>query len=164
MSARPPKKIALVLYPGFQLLDATGPLDAFSLLAQDHALELVILAASLDPVTTLTWAHSARGSSFSSAIEPTHTFASAPPDIEMLLLPGGYGNRIDANAGPVIEFLKTLDLSGKGRVKWVLTVCTGSEVLARTGVLEGRRATTNKRAFNEVPTLLCFPPFFCPET
>jgi putative intracellular protease/amidase len=145
-----PQKIALILYPGFQLLDATGPLDAFSLLAHDHALELVILADTLSPVTTQTFAHDTRGSSFSSAIVPTHTFADAPADIDMLLVPGGYGNRNNASTLPVVEFLKTLDLSGKGRVKWVLTVCTGSEVLARTGVLGGRRATTNKRAYNEV--------------
>lgn len=50
----------------------------------------------------------------------------------------------------VVEFLRGLDLSGKGSIKHVLTVCTGSEILARTGILDGRKATTNKKAFNEV--------------
>jgi len=71
----------------------------------------------------------------------------------MLLLPGGMGARGprgEENTGPVVQFLKTLDLSGEGSIKHVLTVCTGSEILARTGLLDGRNATTNKRAFNDV--------------
>lgn len=84
---------------------------------------------------------------------PTHTFENAPDDLEVLLLPGGLGARgpgSDAWMKPQVEYLKRLDLSGKGSIKWVLTVCTGSEILARTGLLDGRRATTNKRAFNDV--------------
>lgn len=60
------------------------------------------------------------------------------------------GPKAQENTGPVVEFLKSLDLSGNGSIKWVLTVCTGSEILARTGILNGRNATTNKRAFNDV--------------
>jgi putative intracellular protease/amidase len=154
-----PTKIGLILFPGFQLLDATGPLDAFSLLSNTHTLHLSILAASLDPVPTRTWVHEDQGSNFNSSIVPTHTFANAPDDLEMVLLPGGMGTRGpkgEENTGPVVEFLKKLDLSGNGSIKWVLTVCTGSEVLARTGLLDGRRATTNKRAFNDVSPSLFF--------
>jgi hypothetical protein len=31
--------------------------------------------------------------------------------------------------------------------RWCLTVCTGSAILAKTGVLDGKRATSNKKAF-----------------
>lgn len=91
---------------------------------------------------------------------PTHTFDSAPDDLDVLLIPGGMGSRgegSDEHMGPLVEYLKKLDLSGQGRLKWVLTVCTGSEILARTGALDGRRATSNKRAFNNVRYLP--PPF-----
>lgn len=70
---------------------------------------------------------------------------------------------------PVVDYLTNLgfvdskahgDVTGEeggsverhqsGDIRWVLTICTGSEILARTGALNGRRATTNKRAFNQV--------------
>jgi transcriptional regulator GlxA family with amidase domain len=67
---------------------------------------------------------------------------------------------------PVVEYLASLGLGGsstgeqkdgirqslRGDLKWILTVCTGSEILARTGALDGKRATTNKRAFNQAST------------
>ncbi|KAH7065711.1 DJ-1/PfpI family protein-like protein [Paraphoma chrysanthemicola] len=156
MPANPlPTKIGIVLFPGFQLLDAAGPLDAFHLLSQQTTLNLSILAANIEPVPTQTWAQDKQGSKFSPSIVPTHAFADAPTDLEMILVPGGLGTRGPngeerPHMAPVVDFLKSLDLSGKGSLKWLLTVCTGSEVLSRTGVLNGRRATTNKRAFNDV--------------
>jgi transcriptional regulator GlxA family with amidase domain len=152
-SNRLPSKIGIILFPGFQLLDATGPLDAFNLLSNQHTLQLVILAATLEPVSTQHWLLDEQGSNFGPSIVPMHTFADAPQDIDMLLLPGGMGARGPAgesNTGPVVAFLKSLDLSGGGSIKHLLTVCTGSEILARTGILDNRRATTNKRAFNDV--------------
>jgi len=148
-----PSKIGIVLFPGFQLLDAAGPLDAFNLLANQHTLSLCILAPTLSPVSPQHWLLDAQNSHFAPAIVPTHTFADAPKDLDMLLVPGGMGSRDDKFAKEmeaVVAFLKGLDLSGQGSIKHVLTVCTGSEILARTGLLNGREATTNKRAFNEV--------------
>jgi putative intracellular protease/amidase len=159
MSSPLPTKVGLILFPGFQLLDATGPLDALSLIARQHPLSLSIIAASLDPVPTQNSAMTERGSTFSTSIVPTHTFATAPKDLDMILLPGGMGARGPEgveNTKGVMEFVKTLDLSENG-VRWILTVCTGSEILARTGMLDGRRATTNKTVFNEVCSLPPFP-------
>lgn len=150
-----PTKFGLVLYPGFQLLDAAGPLDALNMLAYDHPLTLYILAPTLTPISTLNSSQKAQGSLFSQSIVPTHTFDTAPDDIEVLLVPGGLGSRGEGTEEymcGVVEYLKKVLVGEKGSssVKWVLTVCTGSEILARTGVLEGRRATTNKRAFGDV--------------
>lgn len=144
-----PTHIAIILFPGFQLLDAAGPLDAFHLLSQQTQLQLSIVAETLDPVPTQVAIQIEQGSNFSPSIVPTHTFHEPPKGIDMLLLPGGLGSRVDKNVEEVVRYLESIDLSEQG-TRWLLTVCTGSEILARTGLLDGRRATTNKRAFNEV--------------
>lgn len=95
---------------------------------------------------------------------PTHTFADAPADLDMLLIPGGLGSRGEGSEermSGVVEFLNSLELgkslserTGKGKsLRYVLTVCTGSEILARTHLLDNRRATTNKRVFNDVKAM-----------
>ncbi|KAF2124311.1 class I glutamine amidotransferase-like protein [Dothidotthia symphoricarpi CBS 119687] len=149
-----PTKFGIILFPGFQLLDATGPLDALNLLATSHPLTLSIIAETLTPVSTRTDPQTMVGSVFAQSIVPTHTFSTAPRDLEVLILPGGLGTRDGSAMEAVVEFLRGYGIAkwGKGadKGKWVVTVCTGSEVLARTGVLDGKRATTNKRGFNGV--------------
>lgn len=155
-----------MLFPGFQLLDVCGPLDALNVLSNLHALNLSIIAATREPVGTLHAAQEEQGSDFDQRVVPTHTFHDPPKDLEVLIIPGGLGNRIDENMKPVVEYLTSLGLGDpskkhlRGDIKWILTVCTGSEILARTGALDGKKATTNKRAFNQVGTLawLCGTP------
>lgn len=151
-----PKNFGVVLFPGFQLLDVCGPLDALNVLSNSHTLNLFIIAATRDPVGTQHLIQEQQGSKFDQRIVPTHTFADAPKDLEVLIIPGGLGNRSDENMKPVVDYLASLGLSAspqhhlRGDIRWILTVCTGSEILARTGALDGKKATTNKRAFNEV--------------
>ena len=138
-----PKNIAVLLFPGFQLLDITGPLDVLNILSYTHTLNLSIIAATLDPVSTKNAQSSAVGSNFSQSIVPTHTFETAPDDIEVLIIPGGFGSRKEENIEGVVEFVK----ARYGGLKWLLTVCTGSAIVAKSGVMDGRRATSNKKAF-----------------
>ncbi|KAF6827574.1 DJ-1/PfpI family protein [Colletotrichum plurivorum] len=59
----------------------------------------------------------------------THNFANAPP-LDILLVPGGSARYQE--------------------LKFLLSVCTGAKHLAISGVLDGRRATTNKASWNIV--------------
>ena len=65
---------------------------------------------------------------------------------DMLLIPGGRGTPIE-NARPMIDGW-LVDQSSTAEM--VLTVCTGSGLVARNGLLDGYRATTNKMAFDWV--------------
>jgi transcriptional regulator GlxA family with amidase domain len=67
---------------------------------------------------------------------------------DVLLIPGGIGTRKEmANPQFLAELKRLAEAS-----QIVATVCTGSFLLARTGLLDGRKATSNKRAFQQVKT------------
>jgi putative intracellular protease/amidase len=65
---------------------------------------------------------------------------------DVLIIPGGKGTRILVNNNDFIQKLKTL----VKKSSWCLTVCTGSALLAKTGLLDDCEATSNKIAFEWV--------------
>ncbi|KAF1929271.1 class I glutamine amidotransferase-like protein [Didymella exigua CBS 183.55] len=62
-------------------------------------------------------------------------------DIEVLLVPGGGGTR--QNMTEEIAFVKAI----YPKLKYIISICTGATLLSRAGLLDGRKATTNKRAW-----------------
>jgi transcriptional regulator GlxA family with amidase domain len=130
----------LVLFPGFELLDTFGPLEFFHTLANTHPAELHILASTLEPVSTRR--ASEKNTKFVQKVLPTHTFADPPPQLDVVLVPGGWGT-YDPNEDAVAFIRDTYP-----RLKYILSVCTGASFLRRAGLLAGRRATTNKAVWN----------------
>jgi putative intracellular protease/amidase len=137
----PPLVYGVVLFPGFQLLDVAGPLDICNLLRRDYPeLKLYILSSSLEPVYTQ------QGASFDQGWVPTHTFGDCPSDIEVLLVPGGMGVRDEKIVQEARAFVKEI----YPKLRYLITVCTGSALVARVGVLDGKKATSNKASFGWV--------------
>ncbi|KAI0506162.1 class I glutamine amidotransferase-like protein [Xylaria bambusicola] len=139
LAEKPPTKYGVVVFPGFQALDVFGPVDALNNYSQTAPLEFALLAATMDPVSTKLAQPGAIGQS----VVPTHTFDDCP-DLEVLLVPGGVGNRDPAVRAPIVEFLKRI----YPKLRFLLTVCTGSVIVAESGLLDGRRATSNKRSWD----------------
>ena len=67
---------------------------------------------------------------------------------DLLLIPGGRGTRREVGNAPLIDWIERQ----ARHAGIVATVCTGAALLARTGLLDGHRATTNKQAFDWVAT------------
>jgi len=136
-----PVNFGVLVFPAFQALDAFGSLDIFNMLSRDYPLNLYIIAKTLDPVSTKQprdAPYNPSGSQFGESIVPTHDFTTAPP-LDVLLLPGGYGLVAD-DLDPMFDWVKRTYPS----LKYLLTVCNGSWIAARAGILDGKRATSNK--------------------
>ena len=120
------KSINVILFDNFTTLDALGPAEVLSKLSNLYELRYYSLSGGLV------------SSSTSVGIMTEKLERIGLPDI--LLIPGGWGTRTLTNDVAFIEQLKDL----ANRSERVLCVCTGSALLARTGLLDGRNATSNK--------------------
>jgi len=129
------RTVGVILFPGFELLDVFGPLEAFGMVPDRF--KLAIVAEKAGPVP------SAQGPKALAE----YGFADCP-HLDLILVPGGIGTREGVNDA---AFLKSIrELSDKSEL--TTSVCTGSAILARAGVLDGKRATSNKWSFKWVVT------------
>lgn len=124
------RKIGALIFPGFELLDVFGPMEMFGLLKNDFSLELI--AETKGPVA----------SNQGLSAHATHTL-DQNADYDILFVPGGAGTRREVENPRLVDWIaKTSE-----KAEFTLSVCTGSALLAKAGVLDNRRATTNKAAF-----------------
>ena len=124
------RTLGVVLFEGFELLDVFGPLEMFGL-AADH-FEIRLISETGGVVASRQGPKSICDDSFQSA-----------PAIDVLLVPGGIGTRREVNNPVLLDWLK----ERSQQAELVASVCTGSALLAKAGVLDGLRATSNKLAF-----------------
>ena len=129
-------QIKVILFDGFEILDAAGPVEAFGMMPDDYGIEFYSL-------------HGGMVKSTQSAKIETLPLSCANDKNDknggyVLLVPGGAGTR------KLVEdehFISSLRACAE-KASYVLSVCTGSALLARAGLLDGFRATSNKRAFD----------------
>lgn len=124
------RKVGAVIFPGFELLDLFGPLEMFGMLPEAFTLSLVAESREAVP--------SAQGP----RAQPDESFADGE-SYDVLLVPGGRGVRQLVNDRRFLDWLSSA--SQQAEIK--SSVCTGAPLLARAGLLDGRRATTNKLAW-----------------
>lgn len=136
------KRVAVVLFDGFTVLDMYGPVQAFG--------SCRITRPDGPPfrffeVFTIGERRGAIKSGEGPSTHADYTFAESPP-YDILLVPGGFGTREAVKDDAFLGRLRAA--SEKAAV--TATVCTGSALLARTGLMDGRPATSNKIAWDWV--------------
>lgn len=138
--------VGILVFDDVEVLDFSGPFEVFSRTRTEPGLSsrrsdetapfnVFTVAKTADLVT-------ATGGL---TILPRCTFIDAP-QIDLLVVPGGFGTR------PLLHDAETLEWIRKVAAKARLTtsVCTGSLLLAKAGLLEGRRATTHWSALDRL--------------
>lgn len=138
-----PKVIGAITFDGFETLDVYGPLGLLVSAALGNPYKAVLIGPPnpKTPNTVLT-----------SSKLPTYTEHTlqwpSQERYDVLLIPGGLGNR------PLLKDPEYRDLLRKNveavieQSGTILCVCTGSILLAATGLLDGKKATTNKKAYD----------------
>ena len=124
--------VHVILFNQFETLDAFGPVEVIGRLKNHYKIEFYSEQGGM--VT----------SSQNVKIETKPIREIQPGGI--MVVPGGQGTRAEVDNEKLIQSIKKIGESAE----YVLTVCTGAALLARTGLLKGKDATTNKIAFTWV--------------
>lgn len=128
-------EVAFVMFDDYETLDVFGPAEILGRIVDTYTLKFYSLEGGLVtnrhkvPIMT----------------EKFETMENRP---RIILVPGGLGTRKEVKNTALLEKIKELSQTSD----YVLSVCTGSALLAKSGLLDGKQATSNKRAFSWVST------------
>lgn len=131
------ERIMMLLYPGFTALDLVGPHYFFQCMF-GAKVDLVTTEKTLAPVV----------SDLQLAISPTVTMADAAKDYDLIFVPGGTEGTLNVMRDAIaMAFIK----DRASRAKHITSVCTGSMILGKAGLLKGKRATSHWAAHDALP-------------
>lgn len=125
--------ITALLFDDFETLDLFGPVEIFGSLPEYFRLQFASIMGGI--------IYNDHGVAIK-----TISVASLEYSTDILLIVGGIGTRQVVNDNKFLQTLITLS----NNADWVLSVCTGSALLAKAGILDGKRATSNKQAWSWV--------------
>ena len=125
------RTLGAILYEGFELLDLYGPLEMFGSIGPE--LRIVTVAQQLGPVASFQGPKTLA----------EHDFRDCPK-LDLILLPGGFGTVQQLGNAALHDFLR----ARAAAAEVTMSVCSGSAILAKAGLLDGRRATSNKQFFD----------------
>ena len=130
MAVSSARRVVILAFPGVQTLDMTGPAEVFraASLIRPPGYEVTVAAAEKKPLATSTL-----------SFIPDETLDEATGPVDTLIVAGGTGTDRAEDDERLIDWIA----EAATRARRVASVCTGAFLLARAGLLDGRRATTH---------------------
>lgn len=125
--------VGIVLFDAVEELDFVGPLEVFAMAGNvtDGSLKVVTVAERADAHRPIVASHGLK-------VIPDYTLDDAP-HLDLLVIPGGQGTRTEVANTRLVGWIKRRAAAAQ----LVTSVCTGAFLLAETGVLAGKTATTH---------------------
>lgn len=125
-------RVDILLFDKFETLDVFGPVEILGKLPEIFKLNFISVDGGLVES--------------SQKVKVETNLYTSDDALKILFVPGGNGTREKVNDNDFINFIENMSKEAK----YIISVCTGSALLAKAGIINGKRATTNKRAFKWV--------------
>jgi transcriptional regulator GlxA family with amidase domain len=127
------RSVAVLLFPGVELLDFAGPFEVFSAArvsaeSNDRLMDVFSVAEYREPIQCNNPVR----------VLPDYALDDCPP-ADVLVIPGGMGTRTAVDRAELVEWIAR----SSAQAELTTSVCTGSFLLAEAGLLDGKSATTH---------------------
>jgi transcriptional regulator GlxA family with amidase domain len=136
-----PIMVGILIFDQVEVLDVAGPFEVFSVTRlneksrweESSPFQLLLVSETLRQVLAI------GGLRFTADVSIDNC-----PNLDLLIVPGGRGTRKEVKNDTLLRWIA--DTSAKTKI--TASVCTGSSLLGRAGLLNGRESTTHWRAFD----------------
>jgi transcriptional regulator GlxA family with amidase domain len=137
------KRVGILVFPDVEVLDFAGPFEVFSVTrmseerrySEPSPFQVFLVAETDGPIVAVGGLR----------VLHDYTLADCPP-LDILVVPGGWGTRAQENNPKLIEWIRDRG----SRVETLTSVCTGSFLLGKAGLLDGRHVTTHWRSLDRM--------------
>lgn len=135
------KTVAIMIFDDVEVLDFAGPFEVFAVTDELRGHDTFNVCTFAPTPATVRARNGLK-------LVPDYTIERCP-ETAVLVLPGGFGTRALLRQPLLMEWLR----QRAPRVEIILSVCTGSLLLAQAGLLNGARVTTHHTALEFLATL-----------